>query len=58
MSLTAPLKRIEGSNIEQEIKAKGKLTPPLKMQKAKENTIPRWELASLVMVGQLVGLTF
>ena len=34
--------------------AKGKLTPPLKSQKTKEDSIPRWELQSLVIAGHLV----
>ena len=36
------------------IKAKGKLAPPTKEQNSKEDTVPRWELQSLVMAGQLV----
>ena len=36
------------------IKAKGKLAPPTKEQNMKEDTIPRWELQSLVIAGHLV----
>ena len=34
--------------------AKAKLTPPIKSQNPKEDTIPHWELASLVLAGHLV----
>ena len=34
--------------------SKGKLTPPMKLQKTKEDSIPRWELQSLVIAGHLV----
>ena len=34
--------------------AKVKLIPPIKSQNPKEDTIPRWELASLVLAGHLV----
>ena len=36
------------------IKAKGKLAPPTKEQDPKEDTVPRWELQSLVTAGHLV----
>ena len=36
------------------IKAKGKLAPPTKQQSSKEDTVPRWELQSMVTAGQLV----
>ena len=36
------------------VKCKGKLCPPLKLQKSKEDSIPRWELCSMLIAGQLV----
>ena len=35
--------------------SKGKLTPPLSSQKSQEDSIPRWELLSLLIAGKLVN---
>ena len=50
--VTPPCKECTKGQV-QFIKAKGKLCPPIKEQKPKQDTIPRWELQSLVTAGHL-----
>ena len=51
--VTPPCVECPGGSI-QLMKAKGKLTPPTKDQNPKEDTVPRWELQSMVTAGQLI----
>ena len=51
--MTPPCVECPGGSI-QLMKAKGKLTPPTKDQNPKEDTVPRWELQSMVTAGQLI----